>query len=512
MSKCDFWIEFDRANRTYRTGELVRGKLAVSVNKTVECRDLKLTGLWRTHGRGNQARGDYYNKSLFQGKLNEGERHEFEFEFQIPPTPTTYHGTLINVDHYVTARVDVPWAFDAVGEADFVVLQGDSPQDTEAPLATFAPSTSKIGVFIGSSVAAVLILAGLVFIPVFGIGLLMIAAGAVILFFTFRNVLAERKLGPVECVVAPTQQVPGGELGIRVSMTPRKSVSITQIKITFAGHEIAVSGSGTNKTTHRHQLHSETSVIASNLTLQPGVNHTTEYFLTCPETNAYSFALGENRVAWSIQVHLDIPRWPDWVQSVNVYLIPPVADRPATQNDAASKDPASPSPRIETILETPFAAVPEPNAANRSIETSTDPTVQLVYDELETGALETNDAFVPQSSTLASLISIASSLRAADRYGSQRTKIVENHNSEVFEVEITVDRFAPTFGVYDAAEYRSGMTVIGKLGSTDLPVAVQFPETRNDDVKSLTQGAPWRGLAILHRWDDLYDRLELRVP
>lgn len=510
MSKCDFWIEFERANRTYLAGEIVRGKLTIEVNQDVECRDLKLTGLWRTHGRGNQAKGEYYNTSLYQGQLKQGERRQFDFEFQIPRLPITYHGTLINVDHYVSARVDIPWAFDAKGEADFIVLPGDSPQGVAAPLATFAPKTSKIGVFIGSGIGIALLVIGFFFIPAFGIGLVIMAIGAGILFFTFRNILAERKLGPVECVLAPTHQVPGGELGIRVSMTPKKSATISKIKATITGHEIAVSGSGTNKTTHRHQLHSETFVIDSNLSLSPGVTHTSEHFFPCPDTQAYSFSLGENRIEWAIMVHVEIARWPDWVQTLYITVIPPVANSDASVYEGETLETAPAIPVAPAA--TDFGSQHQMSGETPIYEPAEiDASSEMIYDDPQPARDIPLASAVPQATPLAALIAVGASLRAADRYGDEREKTVAQHKAFLYEVELVVERSVPTFGVYDAAAYRSGMTLIGKLANSDIPIAAQFPDSQNEEIRQYASGDTWSGIGSIHRWDDLYDRLELRV-
>ena len=208
MSKCDFSFEFERADRTFRAGEVVRGSVTVSVNQSVNCRNLTLASTWRTHGKGNRAEGVYHSVNLFQGELVAGNKLNYPFEFQIPSEPVTYRGTLINVDHYVTIRADVPWAFDPVGEADFIVLPVPN-LPTEEPLASFSKPHSMAGALIASAVAVVFILIGVLFIPFLGLGLIPIGIGIGIIFFAFRNRIAERKLGPVECVIAPASQVPG---------------------------------------------------------------------------------------------------------------------------------------------------------------------------------------------------------------------------------------------------------------------------------------------------------------
>ena len=50
-------LEFDRSDRTYRTGEPVRGLVRVSTKGGTTCRGLRLNHSWETDGKGNLDRG-----------------------------------------------------------------------------------------------------------------------------------------------------------------------------------------------------------------------------------------------------------------------------------------------------------------------------------------------------------------------------------------------------------------------------------------------------------------------
>ena len=50
VSKCNFEIVFDRTDRTYEAGEQVTGTLRLTVNKTINCRNVRVTACWKTHG------------------------------------------------------------------------------------------------------------------------------------------------------------------------------------------------------------------------------------------------------------------------------------------------------------------------------------------------------------------------------------------------------------------------------------------------------------------------------
>ena len=110
MSKCDIRIEFKRKDRTYLGGETVTGRVFIRVNESVNSKGITLTNQWRTHGRGNVTSGPKNTTELEAAKSYlPGEEYEFPFSLQTVTDPVTYHGTLINVDHYVSGQMDVPW-------------------------------------------------------------------------------------------------------------------------------------------------------------------------------------------------------------------------------------------------------------------------------------------------------------------------------------------------------------------------------------------------------------------
>ena len=108
MAKCDLHIEFDRPDRTYFGGEEITGNVHVSVNADVRCDGLTLETHWKTHGRGNTARGPKEKWTLFAGEWRAGEAAKYPFRFTAPHGPGTYRGKYLNIDHYLRARADIP--------------------------------------------------------------------------------------------------------------------------------------------------------------------------------------------------------------------------------------------------------------------------------------------------------------------------------------------------------------------------------------------------------------------
>ena len=132
MSKCDITIDFDRDDATYRGGETVSGTARVTVNKDLTSKGITLSHFWKTHGRGNTNTGEVHEEILASdAQLVAGETFKFPFSFEADVEPITYHGTLINVDHFVKIQVDVPWARDPKLEAEYILRPGKIPVPPE---------------------------------------------------------------------------------------------------------------------------------------------------------------------------------------------------------------------------------------------------------------------------------------------------------------------------------------------------------------------------------------------
>ena len=73
MSKCDISIELNNHKSTYQLGDRVKGTIQIQVNKEDNCKALKIAGLWKTHGRGNEDSEEYGEYSAFDGLMKAGE-------------------------------------------------------------------------------------------------------------------------------------------------------------------------------------------------------------------------------------------------------------------------------------------------------------------------------------------------------------------------------------------------------------------------------------------------------
>jgi hypothetical protein len=108
------------------------------VDESCKCDGLEITFGWQTHGRGNRNEGPVETTRLGPFEWQAGAAERYPFEFKLPNGPVSYHGTLVNVDWYLRARADVPWAIDPKGEQE-VLLEPAPAESSAAPAYRGAP-------------------------------------------------------------------------------------------------------------------------------------------------------------------------------------------------------------------------------------------------------------------------------------------------------------------------------------------------------------------------------------
>ncbi|MCP4220745.1 MAG: mechanosensitive ion channel, partial [bacterium] len=128
MSKCDLKVVFDRADRVYHPGETISGNVEVEVNKDVKCNALKIEMRWQTHGKGNTDFEIMAETEEPEMEWNAGSMLRFPFRFKAPKMPLTYHGHFLNIDHYIRATADIPWAIDPKTSEEFILKPGESSE------------------------------------------------------------------------------------------------------------------------------------------------------------------------------------------------------------------------------------------------------------------------------------------------------------------------------------------------------------------------------------------------
>jgi len=549
MSKCDLHIQLDRRDGKYLGGQEVTGELTVRVNKDVNCNALTVQQHWKTHGRGNTDSGGEFTLNLYSGPLAAGTVHRHRFTFTAPAAPLTYHGHYLNIDHYISARVDIPWAIDPKASEEYLVLPGGQGGEDQTPheqrVMGFGDSIKKMGK--GAMIAAIVCIAIGVFTFPCGIPLILIGLG--LLFFSMRNKLAEKKVGEVMLQVGTTTVVPKQSVPVSLIFTPPGTVKLNQIALTLTGKEQCVSGSGTNRTTHTHKLLEHETQLAGSGVIEPHERAVFGTAVKMPDTAAYSFSASDNKIIWGFSVRIDIPWWPDWVHSQELWMVPGDSDAiilkavdshalPAPQEAEGDFDstPRAPDvdrapeieshiPQIETQsswagAEASVDAPQQPMMSAYEPDPSQVP--ELEAPTFETPTMDSSLVDVPMtaapppsptepagSSAVGTLHEVIDAILGADRFGGERDKLVEGLVDQPFQFDLEVEQVDWTLGSGLDKKFRNGRTIVGKIPDTSRTVAVLFDESLNDQIEILGTGAQLRVGGAFSKWDDFYERPQI---
>ena len=351
MSKCDIRIEFDRKDRTYSGAEAITGHVHIRVNEAVKSKGISLTHQWRTHGRGNVTSGPKETIELEAARsYSQGEEHEFPFSITGATHPVTYHGTLVNVDHYLSVQMDVPWAFNPKAEEEYLLKPGEPPEGfvgsrgTPITLKQTAATSSVVGKVILFIILAGVLAAVAVF-AIFLLPIILLVAG----FFWFRSKALANRLGEVKLLIPYVVVAPGEQWTAQVQFQPRKQFRINRIGLTLLGRELATSGSGTKSTTHKHTILEQKTAVRSNDVLTAGELVSEEFTFAFPATDAFSLDLSDNKIQWTAEVRIDIPSFPDWSKTQPLQVVPAtflknVTDAPTLKPSADIGTAFSPAP------------------------------------------------------------------------------------------------------------------------------------------------------------------------
>ena len=541
MSKCNISVEIDKPEHQFSTDETVTGKVIVDVNKDVNCRGVKVGGYWKTHGRGNRDASPYNQQVVFEGPLTGGDRQTFPFSLPLANVPLTYRGKLINLDHYVDVRIDIPWGLDPKHRAEFIVLPGSTGRFTSPVQQTSSDVTATALKAVGIVASLAFLLMGMmiclvglvVFPPAILIGILFLGMGPLIGFFTFRKFIAEGRLGKVTCQLAKKMAAPTDQIPLEVRFTAKKAGAVNGVMATLVATEAAVSGSGTNKTTHRHKIHYFTFPLEGPSTFQTGQQVTFRGAIQIPETQAYSFRTGANSLGWTLTVKIDIPGWPDWVKKENLSIVPreflyPDSPPPPPMPSAASSDAPAAAPKlvpdqslVAALMATGSPPPSKPAATTTSAEdvSSSDRgesasvgTAQPDQTAAAATAPEVDKVAeaAPQPAQAAiSLEETCAVLKASSNDRDDQTRILKAIANQTFPLVLEIERISSTYNWEKDSIYNKGKTLVGTLQGTDHQIQLQTPHTRNDDLSQLRSGDTWTGTGKVTGRDSLFNRIEM---
>ena len=482
MSKCDIVVEFDKDDRTFHAGEIISGKVYVTPNKDVSCNGVLIAIGWATHGRGNKDDAlidalEYDSKQFLAGQTV-----AYEFRFESPSAPLTYHGHYLNVDHYLSVRLDVPWSLDPKAREEYLLLPGPACAPVGEIYDVTETGEPKKAMGCALAVAAVIAVVSLSFgfLPV------IIIAWALTVFLgfkVFRNAMASRLLGEAVFKLARHRAAPGELLPVSIEFSPTRPFGINGITASLKGVEEVVSGSGTNRTTHTKTICEQHYALSDAAQLSAGSQAVSGEILI-PETDAWTFHADDNKLTWNVTLRVGIPNWPDWLSSAELELIPG-GDDPIDLPETPDGESAAPPP-------IPIAAPAEP----------ADETPPVVPDDEPTTPPESAPDGPVYAEDLNAIVS-------ADRFGSQRDDLIRQASGRTYDLEVTIKSTSWTLESSLPLEYRNGRTVIATVEDTQAAeIAINLPEDANDEIDALSVGTTLRLTVRPRGFNKFYDRME----
>jgi hypothetical protein len=462
MAKCDLSIELDQGDAIHPGGGRISGVVRIDSDQSVRCDALEVQTVWRTHGRGNVTSGIVETATVFAGQWEAGERAEYRFDLPVARWPPTYHGHYLNIDHYVEARARIPWAFDPKASVPFRMRPG-APEPTRTATRTTQIAGPAAAIFV--VIAALVIMGiGMAVARAAGVWILLLFLGAPLfggIVWFVRYFLPRYRLGQIDCRLDPERVQPGSEVQGELVITPKKNVPINAIRLEFQAREQVVSGSGSNRTTHRHTLFEQSSTLQDEITLRANQEHRFPLSVTLPEDAPYSIDLDDNELIWSTKLRVDIPRWPDWVQELPLTVLPTV-DTAAAESGIA---PAA-ATRAESGVETSRGGITFEETARHLWTLRQDP------NQLQT------------------LIDAVCGL--------------------TFDLSAWIERRLLYAGDDDPHVYEDGYAVWARYPDPDLPLVLYVPQALGDEFEQAGRDL-WTGRGTIVGWDDRHGRLQIKV-
>jgi hypothetical protein len=312
QAKCKLQIHLEKRDRNYAIGEKLTGFVEAHASRPINCTALTLTPEWRTHGKGNVAKGETATITLFSGRWESGETKRYPFSIHVPVAPITYHGRILNVDWFLKARAHIPWAIDPKTEESFTVAP-DLNKHERKPRSDLWPEERRPDQTMRDGILTVAMFFGIIIF-----GLLK-----VILFFAVLSCLAAvmkrirekivlRRLGPIDINIDPSMAQSGDrEIELRVSFDPNVAAELRAVTAKFVARERVISGDSESDETYTQLLHEEMAVLDYGRRLVPGQRVTLRRRLQLPADAPPSFEAPDNHLEWLVTVHFDMP-WPDW--------------------------------------------------------------------------------------------------------------------------------------------------------------------------------------------------------
>ena len=110
-------------NMTFTVGGRVSGSALWTPNTTVTPRQIRVSAIWKTEGRGDKSTGTADELRLEPGPQGFTPPVTIPFALYLPADgPISYDGKILRIMWQIVARIDLPWAKDEIAEQPFRVV------------------------------------------------------------------------------------------------------------------------------------------------------------------------------------------------------------------------------------------------------------------------------------------------------------------------------------------------------------------------------------------------------
>ena len=461
MAKCDLSIQLDDPKTVYPGGGKISGVVRVRADKDVHCKGLEVASVWKTHGRGNVATGTADSETVFSGEWRAGEQAEYRFELKIADWPPSYHGHYLSIDHYVDARAKIPWGFDPKASEPFLMRPTCGPEGAVVS-SNVTEISGPIGCIIGAVIMTVFVGFGIAMLAAVGLFALLFIVpigliGGTIWFIKYF--LPKFALGDVSCELEQDTVTPGTQIKGALLIRPKKNVTINGITMKLEAREEVVSGSGSNRTTHRNVFLEKEQTLQEATVLQAGAEHRFPLDVMLPDDAPFSVDLNDNDLIWTAKVRVDIPKWPDWTKDLKIHIAPSGEPLPAPAPTRAA------------------AAPPEPTG--------------------------TESAGITFAETAQHLWSVRDDVEQVDT-------LVEAVSGLTFQLDALVERRLLYSGEEDPQVYEDGYAIWAHHTDPPLPMVLYVPHELADEFEQIGRDQ-WSGRGTIVGWDHQHRRLQIKL-
>jgi len=481
MSKCGLSIELENPDIAVRGGDKVRGHLNVAADADVRCRSVTVYAGWRTRGKGNVAQELGPKVVVFSGDLVAGQTQRFAFEVETLRWPATYVGFQFNVEHFVEATADIPWAFDPQVSVPLFVLPGTTKSED-------FPQPGKLGVMPQVAIGIVLsVMGGITMLMMLGPNPLLMAIVPLaittviaLLMLTFKW-LPKLYVGQVDFELKPESVSPGQALEGYFSIKPNRSISPEYIRLQITATEVCVSGSGSNAKTHRHELFDRKIMLADHPVLPGDKTQRYEIRTSLPPVAAYSIKLPSNELQWTAELRVGIPGLVDWKDRRVLSVVPPldpVAGASLKRGFDAARygDSSSATLDDDNFLEEPY----------EGIASDLEPDAQITFAE-----------------TVGHIWSVRDQADQAEL-------LIDAVAGIPMEISARIERRQLSGGVEDSQMTNEEYLVLATCDAPPLPLSLYVPKSLGDEFEQEI-GQMWHGQGEIVGWNRHEGRLQVRV-